>query len=83
MGIVAQWRDAERRMTLSLAPGSRMLAGRFMAIEQTIASPKGRDAAARYVREFIEEAKASGLIARMLADHAVRGVSVSPPARGS
>ena len=64
-------------------PGSRVLAGRFMAIEQTIASPKGRDAAARYVREFIEEAKASGLIARMLADHAVRGVSVSPPGPAS
>ena len=61
-------------------PGSRVLAGRFMAIEQTIASPRGRDAAARYVREFIEDAKASGLIARMLAEHAVRGVSVSPPA---
>ncbi len=61
-------------------PGSRVLAGRFMAIEQTIASPRGRDAAARYVREFIEDAKASGLIARMLTDHAVRGVSVSPPA---
>jgi polar amino acid transport system substrate-binding protein len=64
-------------------PGSRVLAGRFMAIEQTIASPRERDAAARYVREFIEEAKASGLIARMLADHAVRGVSVSPPAPAS
>ena len=60
--------------------GSRVLAGRFMAIEQTIASPRGRDAAARYVREFVEEAKASGLIARMLTVHAVRGVSVSPPA---
>jgi polar amino acid transport system substrate-binding protein len=61
-------------------PGSRVLAGRFMAIEQTIASPKGRDAAARYVREFVEDVKASGLVARMLADHSVRGVTVSPPA---
>ena len=61
-------------------PGSRVLGGRFMAIEQTVASPKGRDAAARYVREFIEDAKASGFIARMLSDNAVRGVSVSPPA---
>lgn len=64
-------------------PGSRVLAGRFMAIEQTIASPRGRDAAARYVREFIENAKASGLIAHTLADHAVRGVTVSPPAPGN
>jgi polar amino acid transport system substrate-binding protein len=62
-------------------PGSRVLAGRFMAIEQTIATPKDRVAAARYVRDFIEDVKASGAVARMLADHAVRGVSVSPPAR--
>lgn len=61
-------------------PGARVLAGRFMAIKQTIASPKGRDAAARYVREFVEDAKASGLVARMLTSHGVRGVSVSPPA---
>jgi polar amino acid transport system substrate-binding protein len=61
-------------------PGSRVLAGRFMAIEQTIASPKGRDAAARYIREFVEDAKASGLVARLLTSHGVRGVSVSPPA---
>ena len=64
-------------------PGSRVLAGRIMAIEQTIASPRERDAAARYVREFIEEAKASGLIARMHADHRVRGVTVAPPAKGT
>jgi polar amino acid transport system substrate-binding protein len=61
-------------------PGSRVLEGRFMAIEQTIASPKGRDAAARYIREFVEDVKASGVVARMLEQHGVRGVSVSPPA---
>ena len=61
-------------------PGSRVLADRFMAIEQTIASPKGRAATATYVRAFVEDAKASGLIARMLAQHGVRGVSVSAPA---
>lgn len=61
-------------------PGSRVLAGRFMAIEQTIASPRGRDDAARYVRDFVEDVKASGLVARMLEQHGVRGVSVSPAA---
>ena len=66
--------EAEKR------PGSRILDDRFMAIEQTIASPRGRDAAAGYIREFIEDVKASGLIARMLTAHSVRGVSVSPPA---
>ena len=61
-------------------PGSRVLAGRFMAIEQTIASPKGRDRSARYIQDFIEDVKASGAVTRMLVAHQVRGVSVSPPA---
>jgi polar amino acid transport system substrate-binding protein len=61
-------------------PGSRVLTDRFMAIEQTIASPKGRAAAAAYIRDFVEDAKASGLVARMLVQHGVRGVSVSAPA---
>lgn len=62
-------------------PGSRVLGGRFMAIEQTIASPRDRDAAAGYIRTFIEDMKASGGIARMLTDHRVRGVTVAPPVR--
>ncbi len=37
MGIVAQWRDAERRLTLSLAPGSRMLAPNRRAVEVRVA----------------------------------------------
>jgi polar amino acid transport system substrate-binding protein len=61
-------------------PGSRVLAGRFMAIEQTIASPKGRDAAAAYIHQFVEDVNATGVVARMLAEHRVRGVSVSPAA---
>ncbi len=62
-------------------PGSRVLAGRFMAIEQTIATPKDRDRAARYVHAYVEDVKASGTVAQMLAAHRVRGVSVSPPAK--
>ena len=62
-------------------PGSRVLAGRFMAIEQTIASPKGRDAAAAFIRQFVEDVKATGVVARMLDEHRVRGVSVSPAAQ--
>ena len=67
-------------MDAAMLPGSRVLDGGFMAIEQTIASPKGRDAAARYLREFIEDAKASGLVADTIEKHGVRGVSVAPRA---
>ena len=61
-------------------PGSRVLAGRFMAIEQSIASPLQRTAAFHYISDFIEDVKASGVVARMLVEHGVRGVSVSPAA---
>jgi len=59
-------------------PGSRVLAGRFTAIQQAIGTPKGRDAGATYLREFVEDAKASGLVAQTIEKHSVRGVSVAP-----
>lgn len=61
-------------------PGSRVLEGRFTAIQQAIGTPRGREAGARYLREFAEEIKASGLVAEAIARHKVRGVSVAPPA---
>jgi len=59
-------------------PGSRMLEGRFMAVQQSIGSPRGRDAAAQYVRDFVADVKASGFVARAIETHGVRGVSVAP-----
>jgi polar amino acid transport system substrate-binding protein len=57
-------------------PGARVLEGRFMAIEQALGIPKGRDAGAKYLREFIEDVKASGLVGRAIEKAGVRGVSV-------
>jgi polar amino acid transport system substrate-binding protein len=62
-------------------PGSRVFADRFMAIEQALGIPKGRAEAARYLREFIEEVKASGLVARAIERAGLSGVAVAPPAR--
>lgn len=62
-------------------PGSRVFADRFMAIEQALGIPKGRAEAARYLREFIEEVKAAGLVAGAIERAGVSGVSVAPPAR--
>src|SRR5207237_255602 len=45
-------------------PSMRVLDGRFMAIEQAMGMPRGRDAGARYLRDFVEEMKASGFIAK-------------------
>jgi len=61
-------------------PGSRILEGRFTAIQQAIGAPRGRDAAATYLRDFIEDVKASGLVAQAMEKHGVRGVSVAPSA---
>jgi polar amino acid transport system substrate-binding protein len=61
-------------------PGSRMLDGRFMAVQQSIGVPKGRAAGLAYLRGLVEEAKASGLVARAIEKTGARGVSVAPMA---
>jgi polar amino acid transport system substrate-binding protein len=57
-------------------PGSRVLDGRFMAIQQALGVPKGCEEGARYLREFIEDVKASGFVAKAIDRAGVRGVSV-------
>jgi polar amino acid transport system substrate-binding protein len=59
-------------------PGSRVLEGRFGTVQQAIGTPKARDAAAKYLREFVEDAKASGLVARTIERNAARGLTVAP-----
>ena len=44
-------------------PALRVIPGRFMAIEQAMAIPKGRDAGARYLRAFVEDVRANGFVA--------------------
>jgi len=61
-------------------PGSRVLDDRFIVLPQSIGTPKGREAAARYLREFVEDAKASGLVAKAIERAGVRGMSVAPKA---
>jgi len=62
-------------------PGSRILPGRFMGVQQSIAVPKGRDAGLAYLRSVVEDAKASGLVARAIERTGARGVSVAPAAK--
>jgi polar amino acid transport system substrate-binding protein len=60
--------------------GLRLLAGRFMVIQQAMGTPKGRgpDAAA-LLAAFVEDMKASGFVAAALARHGIEGASVAPP----
>jgi polar amino acid transport system substrate-binding protein len=59
-------------------PDLRVIDGRFMSIEQAMATPKGRAAGARYLRQFIEEMKASGFIARALVASGQAEAAVAP-----
>jgi polar amino acid transport system substrate-binding protein len=61
-------------------PGSRVLDGQFTAVQQSIGVPKKRSGAAKYLREFVEDAKRSGLVAQLVEKHGVKGVNVAPPA---
>jgi len=63
-------------------PGSRVVEGRYTVIGYSAGVPRGRDAGAKYLGEFIEDAKASGLVARSIEKYAVRGLTVAPPAQG-
>jgi polar amino acid transport system substrate-binding protein len=62
-------------------PGSRVFEDRFMAIGQALGIVKGRGEAAEYLREFIEDVKASGLVARAIEKSGVRGVTIPQSAR--
>jgi len=57
----------------------RLLPGRFMVINQAMASRRGREAGARYLREFVEEMKASGFVAKAIERHKQPSASVAPP----
>jgi polar amino acid transport system substrate-binding protein len=61
-------------------PGARILDGRFTAVQQAVGTAKANQAGAAFLRDFVEEAKASGLVARLIERHHVRGLSVAPPA---
>ena len=61
-------------------PGARILDGQFSAVQQAIGTARANSEAAAFLAAFVEEAKASGLVARLIAQHQVRGLSVAPPA---
>jgi polar amino acid transport system substrate-binding protein len=67
-------------MDLEKLPGARILDGRFTAVQQGIGTPRARTAAAAFLREFVEEAKSTGLVAQTIARHGIRGVNVAPAA---
>ena len=58
-------------------PGARILDGQFTAVQQAVGTARQNAAGARFLRDFVEEAKTSGLVARLIERHNVRGLSVA------
>ena len=54
-------------------PGTRILPGRFTAVQQAIGTHPENTAAAAFLQKFVTEAKASGLVARLIERHGVEG----------
>jgi polar amino acid transport system substrate-binding protein len=61
-------------------PGSRILDGQFSAVQQAVGTPKKNTAGFAFLRDFVEEAKRSGVVASLIERHGVTGrLSVAPP----
>jgi polar amino acid transport system substrate-binding protein len=61
-------------------PGSRILEGRLSVVGQAVGTHKDRAAGAKYLAEFVEDIKASGLAARVIEQNGIHGVTVAPRA---
>jgi polar amino acid transport system substrate-binding protein len=60
-------------------PGATILPGKFSAVQQAVGCNKPAAEGARYIAEFVENAKKSGLVANLIEKHKVKGLSVAPP----
>ena len=54
-------------------PGSRILDGQFTAVQQAVGTARKNTTGAAFLRDFVEEAKKSGLVARLIERHKVVG----------
>jgi polar amino acid transport system substrate-binding protein len=63
--------------------GSRLLDGYFTLVHQGVGTPKGHDKGAQYLRDFVEDVKANGTVARVIEKNGIRGALVAPLASAS
>ncbi len=71
-GLTPRLRDDVRAI-----PGTRLLPGRFTAVQQSIGVRKERAAAAAYLAAFTREIRTSGLLARLIATHKADGLTIA------
>ncbi len=62
------------------APGLKILDGKFTAVQQAVGTAKANLEGAKFLADFVEKAKKSGLVAELIERHKVKGLSVAPPA---
>lgn len=58
--------------------GARILDGKFAAVQQALGTLRRNEAGARFLRDFSQDAIASGLVAKLIEKHRVVGLSVAP-----
>jgi polar amino acid transport system substrate-binding protein len=62
-------------------PGARIVDGKFISVQQAVGTPSANKVGAAFLRDFIEEAKSSGLIARLIDQFGMTGrLTVAPAA---
>ena len=59
-------------------PELEILDGKFTAVQQAVGCNKPAAEGARYIADFVENAKKSGLVAKLIEKHRVKGLSVAP-----
>src|SRR5262249_89543 len=63
---------------IAKVPGSRILEGGFLNSSTAVAVPKGKPEALAYVSQFIEQAKAAGLVRKAFDDMDLKNSQVAP-----
>lgn len=66
----------------SKLPGTQLLPGKFMAVEQAVAVKKGREESFKWLKDFVEQSKADGLVKRTMEKFGVeKELAVAPPSK--
>ena len=72
--FVERFKEREHSCPVSMVEGS------FYSTPQALAVAKGRPVGTAYAKEFIESAKASGLVRQAIQRTGLRGLTVAAPA---
>jgi polar amino acid transport system substrate-binding protein len=59
-------------------PGAKILDGKFSAVQQAVGTARANKEGAAFLAGFVEQAKKSGLVGRLIERHKVKGLSVAP-----